>query len=201
MNLKLLLFALTTTIFLGSTAHAQVSIGDNPVGYYSFSKLKEKDFEAFKSRTTLFVVDQFELDEFESIVKDNWTITPYEIVSSMYFYANPKKYYDEKYNFWKLGGHVRTTKSGAAYLFVYIECFYPTKIKFKKKEVDCKKNEIAAIYFGGNSDAMWEMVGSLEFKNLEEDLYNYRLGYMKNYIQYINNMLVAGESSSMHDNE
>lgn len=79
--------------------------------------------------------------------------------------------------------------------------YYPGDIKQKKKKLDYDRNEIAAIYFGGNTESMWNIIRSGKFGTLTEDMYNYQIGYLKNYLQNINDHLANNESTWMYDTD
>ena len=203
MKKTLLMFGLIMATSFFTTLKAQISVGRDKVG--SLEKFKKGEYDIIKSKTSIFVNDDFTIDEMETILKQVWTINPYKVISREEFEKNASKYVTESNAIWKMNALLKTKTSQkgftSEYLYVYYEYFYPTDIKEKKKKLDYDTNEIAAIFMGGNTDAMWEMVRKVKFGDLQEDLYNYQLGYVKNYLQYVNDLLVNQGTSWAYDTD
>lgn len=199
-----LLFAAILCAVCTTLCSAQVSVSKTSRG--GLKELKQKDLDLVKSKKTLFVVDDFDLEDFREIAKEAWKVTPFELVSREEFQKDKEsKYINDTYAIFEMNGHVmsKTTKSGATvdYLYVYMLYYYPSDIKQKKKKLDYDRNEIAAIYFGGNTESMWNIIRSGKFGTLTEDMYNYQIGYLKNYLQNINDHLANNESTWMYDTD
>jgi len=202
MKVKFTLLALLAAAFFTS-ANAQVSIGRSKTG--SFKDFKKGEYDLIKKKTSIFVNDDFTIEEMETILKQVWTINPYKVISREEYNKNMSVYLTESNAIWQMDGFVRTStsKSGfvSEYLYVFYEYFYPTDIKEKKKKLVYDTNEIAAIFMGGNTEAMWTMIKKGTFGDLQEDLYNYQLGYVKNYLQYVNDNIKNEGYSFAYDSD
>jgi hypothetical protein len=202
MKIKFTLLTLFAAI-LFNFSYGQVSIGRSSIG--PFKDFKKGEYDLIKGKTTVFVVDEFDLKEFDAMLKPVWKVNKYVIVSREDFQKSSSKYITEEYAIWEMNGRVVTSTSSKGmtteYLYIYLEYYYPTDIKEKKKKTVFDRNQIAAVFFGGNTEAMWEMIRTEKFGDFQEDLYNYRLGYLKNYFQYVNDNLISEGFSFAYDTD
>ncbi|AUC76623.1 hypothetical protein [Olleya sp. Bg11-27] len=180
--------------------NAQVRIGDFQISKYAFSKVSKKQIDEFKKSKTFFVVDeklQITKAQFEEILGDVWTITPFEVIEE----KNLKENMKEENSFFRYNSFLVTTTGRnvtSTKAFIVFDLFMPKNIKFKKKNrFKWKPNRLAAIYFVPDIAARKEIV--LQNKKVYGDLLNYRIGYIKNYFEYINNKLLNYESFEFYD--
>lgn len=169
-----------------TTMQAQVTVGTsflNPGG-----NMNAKEFPKLKEKKTIFVADQFETEDIDEILKDVWKINSYEVVSREDYKKDKTKYIKEEYAIFELNGFVKTGRNGST-IFIYLQYFTPIHIKEKDDKLKYDKAEIANIFFGGKNEAMWKMINDKAFGDLQSDLYNYQLGYLKNYLQFINSRI------------
>ncbi|CAM3458798.1 DUF4835 domain-containing protein [Flavobacterium longum] len=181
------------TLFLAVTfgVYGQVSVGRSSIG--PFKDFRKGEYDLIKSKHTIFVVDDFSVADFDKIAKGVWTITPYTVVTRAIFENDREKYITESNAIMLVEGYVRTVTSSSGmtteYVYVNYGYFYPTDIKKNKKnELKYDRNEIASVFLSGDSATMWELIRTANFGDLNK-MYNYRLGYFKNYLQYINDLL------------
>lgn len=202
MKNKIALLALALFIAVNFCS-AQVSVGRSFIG--PFKDFRKGEYELIKSKTTVFVVAGFDIKEFEEVAKKVWTLNPYIVISEAEYAAHNSDYINEKYAIWQVQGFIRSVTSSKGftteYLYVYYRYFYPTDIKEKKGKLKYDENEIASVFLSGNTDAAWEMISSKNFGNLQQDLYNYQLGYVKNYLQCVNDLLADGGFSFVYDTD
>lgn len=182
MKRKHLLLALIAALGIG-TSTAQVTVGTsflNPGG-----NMNAKEFPTLKEKKTVFVADQFETEDIEDLLKEVWKVNSYEVISREDYNKDKNKFIKEEYAIFELNGFIKTGRNGST-IFIYLEYFTPIHIKQKSDKLKYDKAEIASIFFGGKNDAMWKMIQNKAFGDLQGDLYNYQLGYLKNYLQFIN---------------
>ncbi len=187
-KIKIIIFFL----FISLNALSQISVGRTHKG--PFKDLKKEDYKAAKERTTLFVLDDFEVKEFDNMLKSFWNISKYEIATREQFDFREKEFKSGNYTIFEFGGEVvtMTSQSGMVTEFLYLNhnLYYCTDVTVNKKgKLKYDYNELASIYFSGDANSMWEIIDSKTYGKLTEQLYNYQLGYMKNYLQFIHNCL------------
>lgn len=140
-------------IFLiSSISFSQISVSSTHVG--KAKKIKEEDFNRFKKSKTIFILSNvIDKSEYEKILKDSWTVTPYEIVNINDFsYSN---YLTNGYSFVNLNSinktisrtsSISTTTNGitpmmnASYLYLNLDLFMLKNEKILKK-LDKIKNK------------------------------------------------------------
>jgi hypothetical protein len=184
----LLLFL--STLFIHNT-FGQISVGRDK--YEVLREFRKGEYESIKNKTTVFVTDEFNIDIFESMVKQVWTFNTYIVIPREEFEKNKSKYIVENNAIWQMEADTgeRRSQTGRSItsLHVFYEYFYPTEIKQKREKLVWETNEIAAVYMNANLMAMARMLYTPKLYNIREDLFNYRLGYIKNYLQFVNTML------------
>lgn len=190
---------------------SQISVG--PTHYGKSKEFKDGELEKFKSTTTLFVLpNSIEKNKYEEILKDSWTITPYEIVDLDNFKI--ENYLTGEYSIAKLETILRLSRSGyfSFYNFIDFQIFDEKEIlesfnkysgkKWEKKKrsvINDNSSDIARFYIYPKDDLLEtiikddldEVPGSM-YNN--DNFFNYSLGYLKNYIQMVNNLLINGET-------
>lgn len=214
----ILLFA-----FVSFAGHSQISFGAKHRG--KPSDLKKETLERFKSTTTIFVLsDVLSTSEYEQLLKDTWTVTPYKLVSHKDF--GLLDMYQKNYSFAMLTGfkvvkkEMGMTKSASLHTYFDVAMYDGDEIaeklgklssdlkeKKKKKKVKAIFNEnkesILKFYLFPNSEFV---ATALTKKNEEimnsvytEDVFfNYSKGMLKNYLQKSNALLTEKETYWMY---
>tara|TARA_R100000935_G_scaffold8302_7_gene17553 strand:- start:190950 stop:191969 length:1020 start_codon:yes stop_codon:yes gene_type:complete len=216
MKLKILLLLLIT--FQG---YSQVSVGPRHIG-------KSKDFkggviEKFKKTETIFLLSNiYDKEEYEKILNDSWNVTSFKIVELEGF--NIENYLSNKYSIAQLGGfkRIKQMKSGTSTsLFTYIDFkvydsekifekldkLSPERRKKKRESIiNDNSSNIARFYIFPKDDfintslskKMSEIVNSLY---TDDVFFNYKLGFLKNYFQKINNLIKNEEIYWMYEDD
>lgn len=203
MNYK---FILPVALF-SIMSFAQISVSRSHI---KFDDLRKSDFEEIKKRTTVFVISAFDLKEFETMLGSFWDLNKYKVISYQQYEMTKQEYIDSNYSIFKFESYQVNTDSDPSmklhdyrsYVYCNFKYFYFDDIKTNrkgKKEGDL--NEVAVISFAGKSTDMWEIEVSGSYSKLNKQLYNYKLGFVKNYLQFINNKLKYNESSDKHKSE
>ena len=201
-TLLLLLLSLATSIF--NCSMAQISVGRSKTG--RLDEFKKGEIDIIKSKTSIFVNDGFTIDELESVLKQVWTASPYKVITNKEFKKNEKLYYTEgnaigkmaKITMMKPSSKGVGNTTGSSY--VYFDYYYPSDIREKKGVLNYDYNEVAAVYMSCSSQAMQKLEEGVKIDYIN-DLYNYKLGYFKNYLQYINGLLVNNGNSWAYDSD
>ena len=187
-------FISLSILLLSFFVTAQVSIGRSHRG--PFDDFKKGDYKLIRSKKTVFVIDDFKVPEFEKMISSFWDLNKYIVISRVEYEKTQEKYVTEEYAIFEFTGDVVTSSpapgtSGITneYLHLMYKYYYYSDIKVKKDKLKFDTNEVAAVFFGGNAEGMWGMINSKTFYDLDVNLYNYKLGFMKNYLQFINTTL------------
>lgn len=146
---KIILFFV---LLIGVTNYAQVSISPSYRG--ADEEFGKKDIENFKKTTTVFVLSNvYKKEEYEKILKEVWTVTPFIVVNSNDFKVY--EYADGNYSIASLYGDILVSDGGtkANYRQIYnyeagtkyIHANFILKTidaeKFKKDFVKLKKDD------------------------------------------------------------
>lgn len=213
MNKFLFLFLFSIFTF------AQVSVSSRHVG--GLKKIKTEEFSKIKNTKTIFVLsDVYTTNEYNQMLTDTWTFTPYEVVKIDDF--DLTKYDFDKTSFVLLGGHTIdvTLKSGSIVTkyFTYVDLFMFNKNKknkeiekYKAKSVKKQKKyflftenreEFARFYLLPNHELLLDLFkGNTSFPIFRiPGFFNYKLGFLKNYFQFINNKMINNESYWFYQN-
>nr|WP_322622876.1 hypothetical protein [uncultured Flavobacterium sp.] len=142
-------------------------------------------------RKSIFVVDYFDVEDVEDIMKEVWTFNPFVVISKEEYNENAKKYINDSTVLFMYKALARPTQAGTYHQQNYIGYSYVTNFKYNTdgtlKKYDTKP--IATINFGPNhSIETWEKILAKKIVPFES-LYNYKLGFLKNYLQYLNGFL------------
>lgn len=209
-------------LLVSSFVFSQISVSKRHAG--GLKKHSVEDFEKFKSATTVFVLpDCIETQDYIKILNDVWNINDFILMTTQEF--DESNFSDKNYLFFRLYGGTITTYgriSSGVYAFTYINLDFIDIDKYKKNILKVKKPEskkgkkkIKKIWKESISTvARVNLYSSREFVNIALDregakqslnecgfAYNYNLGFLKNYIQKINNLISNNESYWMYKND
>lgn len=197
---------LLLTLFIISSLNifSQVCVGDSSYFNESSKKNKQSDIDRIKNKKTIFVLpDFYSLSDYDKILSDTWKINSYEIITNEEYEKNRTKYnLTNNLIASYLGYSLVTERNSVAtteHIFFYIDFAIIDKINEKKKKITYDCTRIAAANF------------SLDYPQLRNDkigkygdakpkhLYNFKLGYLKNYLQKINNDLSRNANFNCYD--
>lgn len=126
MNKKLILAVL---LFIFSLSKAQVSIGASENG--KLEKFDKEVFQKFKNTTTIFILSNiYDKESYETLLKEVWTITPYQIVSPTDF--DYRNFLTDKFSFAHLRSYCEAPGT-SFYLKSLIDFYYLDLEKINKK--------------------------------------------------------------------
>lgn len=215
-NYLIVLFA-----FISFAGHSQVSFGSKH--FNKPADLEKGDLEKFKSTTTIFVLsDIISKEEYEKILKETWTVTPYKIMTRQEF--NLLDMYSKNYSFGEIITYKKSkqTKMGNSVSWIYtyldigmydVEEIDKKLPKVKAKKEKKRKSKIKDIFIE-NKDAIarFYFYPTGEFVDtalsgdedvIVEDMYtknvffNYTTGMLKNYFQKTNSLIANGNTYAM----
>lgn len=196
-------------ICISFTIHSQVCVGE--ADYFGektkFNNIKV--IEKLKKTKTLFVLsDQYSKEEYKKILDEVWKITDFEILTEKELFDNVDKYFTVTNSLFRFQNWVTTTtmsspgKAGVRnynHNFSAINFFLFSEVKRdKKNNLVTKHDKVASVNF------------SIDYKKMSEDnisdirylqpkhLYNYQLGYLKNYLKNINDNLMLNKSVNVY---
>jgi hypothetical protein len=200
MKLKCLLLF----VFFSFSSFSQISVGSSHIG--KSQDLKPKDYEQIKLRKTLFVIQGYTDREFHEMISDVWDLNSFEVITKEEYDSKADQYNWGNYAIFDVYGQVttRTTQNGGAvqYLYINYRYFYYDEIKKNKKgETVGKYNQLACIFLSGDAESMWKMVTEKNYGELKNGLFNYKLGYLKNYFQLINDKLKSQTANFAYTND
>jgi len=226
MKKLLLLLALAFAV----TSHAQLSFSNRHAG--PPGEFEKGAKERFKASTTVFVVPRpYTKEQFESILKDNWTASKYEVVAPADF--NLKNYLTEAYSFAWLRTDI-IMDNNIFYPKFYFDVFMLKNEKVSKKIdkaandtdkffdlIDDNKINFAQIPLQISNHDFLEVRSKLNptvrlvFSGVSEErkkdafnyifdnkaINNYELGYLKNDFQRLNKLINDGKVYWMYGND
>lgn len=190
-------------------SYSQVSVSSQ-----HFGKLRnfEKDvLEKFKNTETIFLLSNiYDISEYDKILKESWTVTPYRIVDPKNFEI--ENYISDKYSIVQLAGLKRvvqkktiTTTSiftyfdlkiyDSATIFEALNKLSPKKRAKKRNDIiNEHSSNIARFYIFPKDDfihtSLSEEIDTITNSLYNDDVFfNYKLGFIKNYFQKINSLL------------
>ncbi|WP_452224500.1 hypothetical protein [Lacinutrix chionoecetis] len=196
---KQLLFVVYLCFYIAVTA--QVRIGDFNVAQYSHSNVSKSLLEDFKNSKTYFVINDnlaLTTKDFEEILEEIWTVTPFEVVTSKetsrYLTEGNSLVYFDSFTITKEKDFVQVS----VHSFTVFDIFMPEKIKKKRNgEYKFKRKRLGALYFTLDVDGRKEVVA--QKKKITGDIFNYRTGYLKNAFQNINSKLINREAVDIYE--
>jgi len=202
MNNKLKTLIIFTLFFIQNVAFSQVRIGDFRYQMYKFDKLNNDKLSSFTdSKTTFILPNFFEKDDYRKILDEVWDITPYEIVFKDELSKSDTKI--SNFSSFKSLEIVKTKSSGLSGSYIYnILDFYAivNKSKSNKKKPKIRVERVATVYFTPDIEIKKQVLStSGDNREITGDLLNFRLGYLKNYLQLINNNLKNNSSIDIYD--
>ncbi|WP_298140694.1 hypothetical protein [Flavobacterium sp.] len=197
----LFLFIITTV-----NVFAQVGIGE--VNYFNESskKNKQKDIDRLKTKKTIFVLpDIYSIKEYDEILSGTWKINQYEVITTQEFYNNITKYkitsnaIAQFYGYSLITKHQDISRSDTEHIFFVLRLYLIDDINVKKKETVYEQTYLSTAFFTLDYPQLSKekIVKLLDAK--PKHLYNYKLGYLKNYFQKINNDLVNNSNFNCFD--
>lgn len=180
------LFTIVVALMIVFSSQGQVTVGTGIYG--KFQDFDKGEYDVIKSKTTVFVVDDLEVSEFEDMIKEVWTYNNYLVVDRENY--DEKKYKTEKYAPFIIEGMQRTFTSSSGmvseFVYIYYHYYYYT-FKKKRKKTKVEKRTISSVFFSGSPSTVLATLRSQTFGDLESGYTNYSLGHLKNYLQFINN--------------
>lgn len=216
---RILLFAM---LALSIQNFAQVAVTSSDRG--ANDEFKKGELEKFKSTTTVFILPVLNTkEEYEKILKDVWTVTPFKVVGYQDFKV--LDYADGKHSIANFIGDITTSSKGTVYIHTNLAVRILNKEKFDKglaklKTDDKKYNSKLIGLFEQNLSFIARaplsvnnkfLVDAMKAKSEEKrgDLYhrmyadesftNTNLGMLKNYFQLINQLISKGEHCGLYD--
>jgi len=209
--------------FVSFAGYSQISYGAKHRG--KPADIKKETLERFKSTTTIFVLsDVIEASEYEKLLKDTWTVTPYKLVSHDNFDLTDT--YQGNYSFATLSGfkvvkkEMGMTKSASLHTYFDVAMYDGEEIKTKLGKLssdlsDKKKRKKLKAIFNDNKESILkfylfpntEFVATALTKKDDEILksvytedvfFNYSKGMLKNYFQKSNELLTNEETYWMY---
>ncbi|QHI35039.1 hypothetical protein IMCC3317_03850 [Kordia antarctica] len=168
------------------------------------NKLNKKTLASFKNTKTYFIFIESEnagytKTDYENILNEVWNITPFQVITEDEFYEVA----EEKAAFaqFRAFSITRHGKYGSTVFSYHVLDFWLIdklkKLDTEKKKLKAKRKTVAAIYFTPDINSRQQIVSGK--KSISGDLMNYRLGYIKNYLQHINHGLKEKKSFNMFD--
>lgn len=211
MKLKLIIFL----VFFSIENYAQISVAPRHIG--PSGKFKKGVLKEFKNTETIFLLSNiFSREEYENILKDSWTVTPYKIVEP--HELNLEDFYSGKYSIAQMSGFKRIGKSTSLFVYVDLKTYDSeaitkklSKLSEKKREkkmqeiLDDNSNNIARFYLFPKDDfirTIYKPMNEIVISLFTEDVFfNYKPGFLKNYFQKMNNLLEDEEISWMYSKD
>ncbi len=210
-------------LFITIQSFAQISVGSKHIG--RSSNFKKGVLEKFKNTETIFLLSSiFNKQEYENILKDSWTVTPYKIVELENF--NITEYFGKDFNIAQLSGFKRTRDmqyggGQVVNLHAYIDIkLYDGKEILEKLEklkpeqhskkindiLEANSYDIARFYIFPKDDFIvtaldTNMNTTVNSLYTEDVFFNYKLGFLKNYFQKINNLIKDEEVYWLYEDD
>lgn len=202
-----LLLSLTSSLICFS----QISVSEN---HYKKTKTIDKETIAqFKKTVTLFVLpDIIAKETYDTILKQYWNITPYEIIDHKSFNFN--KYSEKKYSFVYLNTSIKTIDKSRAinvYIYANLDIFMlKNKLLENTSKKAFKKNKInlARVSLFPRNDALKKIANARKKERSLKELmysknvfYDYNAGFFQNYIQKINDHLKENKTYYLYGSD
>jgi hypothetical protein len=201
MNYKsgiLIILLLFLTPLLGLS---QVRVGDFSYSKNKLKKLNEKNLKRFTNTQTTFVFPNFfPKSSYENILGQVWDVTPYKVIYEDDFTGGDLKIDDALARFQSVEIE-ETTRLGMikTYSYTFLDFNVVDKVKKKKKENTWSVSRVGAIYFTEGIKMRKQIALPSFAEEVDMDLINFRLGYLKNYLQLINEKLKNKKSIDIYD--
>lgn len=219
--MKLIMFLLLFPCY----SYSQISVGPNPIGPPKI--FKKGELKTFKSTKTVFVLSNiYEKKVYEEILKAHWNVTPYILVDFKDFEI--ESYLSDEYSIAKIMVDRTSHSMGAANTgsrYIKLNMFidfriYDNKTIFKKLNKLSKRRRIklknyilednsthiARFLLSPKNEFLEDAINQdLETRTSvafsEDVFYNYNLGYLKNYLQIINDLIKEEKLHWLYGND
>lgn len=210
-------------LFISLNNYSQFAV--SPSGRGADEKFEDDRLEKFKKTTTIFVLsDQYSKEDYERILKEVWTVTPFKVINYKDFKV--LDIVNGNYSFVKMFGNISISEKGTTYvntsMTVKIMDVEKYKKSYKKLDPNSKKFvekedqifyenliDIARFPLSINNKFLSKiMKSSLSDENLakfynemytEKSFSNLNLGMLKNYFQQINKFIDKSEHCGLYD--
>ena len=206
---------LLVVLLLVTNVFSQVSVSSKHIG--GVKGFKKGFLEKFKKTETIFVLSTiYEIEEYQKILDEIWTVTPFRIIDAEEFEI--REFLGSKYSIAQMSGIRKEiqSESGRTYPVVYtyfdikvydkamiqkkLSKMSPKKRKEKRSEImEMYSSDIARFFLYPNDEFIEEVYkGTKQNDNIafivdaifhRDVFFNYKLGFLKNYLQKINNLL------------
>lgn len=195
------------------TAFSQVEVGAKRYG--KNEPIKAEVLEKFKNATTLFVLpDRIDLETYDRLLKEIWTVNPYKIVTIDDFEI--EEMYNENYAFFSIDYHKKNRKDKAGNSVTAFHSYFDLsiydgdeiatriakfddRVKAKKMPIILKGNRttLAKFYLYPEEEFIGTTLKAnrrsiIESLYASDVFYNFSEGLLKNYVQQVNNILLKG---------
>ncbi len=201
--MKKLFFFLLIGVNIG---FSQISVSENPLR--NSKKINQNTLERFKKTETIFVLpDAFHREIYQKILKEQWEITPFKLVSKKDF--SFKNYLNDKYSFFYLNTDVKALEKATdvnIFIFATLDLFMLKNEALKKalsksgkdgqKLIEKNKIQLARISLYPKNKFLKPIANARSNPKAVHDLvysknvfYDFNLGFLKNEIQKINHQL------------
>ncbi|MBS1636565.1 MAG: hypothetical protein JST26_11670 [Bacteroidetes bacterium] len=173
-----------------STVKAQISISPIELQKLSAGNFSQEDLDALKKTTTIFIYkDNDDVEKLNEIFTKYWKISKFKLIQIREY---DKDKFDNTYSFLNICSYVKENiKDNSRLCFVYLNLWMNDasgkKKSFARIEISASHNTIVGYS---------TMIRPLYLKQVE--VYNWGPGYIKNYIQIINDYLSKGETHSLY---
>lgn len=206
--MKLSIKLLLPLLLVSANFNAQISFGaTHETGAGKFGKGVIDDLK--KTETIFALSNAYDKATYEKILNDSWTVTPFKVVDIQDF--DMKDYIKGDYSFVQLNGVKRESDQGNS-VFIYVDiCMYDKEAVVKRmgktknfqKLLNSNKIEIARLFFAPTNEFVreaWDEEANKTFTKMytQNVFYNYAPGFLKNYFQKINNLIIEGKEYSAY---
>ncbi|WP_196889648.1 hypothetical protein [Aureivirga sp. CE67] len=216
------LITLLILLFFSFSTIAQVSVARNHLK--KPKKVKTKAFEKFKKSTTIFVLSNLHSkEEYEKILNEVWTVTPFKVVNEADY--NYKDYYFGDYSIFGLAtrSYRYRGKYGGLHVFnqSYLKLYVfntksslkeiandnKTEEEFLKNLKKVKTHEIGLILLNSAGEFKEQIYNGLTREDIRQIIFNdsfstnNTLGYFRNNLQKINTLLLEEQNHYLLDSD
>lgn len=190
-------YLLPILLLLFSKSIAQVSIGKGHT-YFGFKEFKKNECNLIKSKTTVFVFEDFNTTDINKILSEIWTLNNYIVIDAKDFNSREEEFRNDKYAIFKgifnkdtrFNTNSQSSTTGTApvstSVYVGLSYYYFTAKKSKGDKPEYLKEFVSKIYLSPSLEFGEQVRATNTYTDLKQGIYNYKLGYLKNYLQIIN---------------
>ncbi|UZO80350.1 hypothetical protein NBT05_15510 [Aquimarina sp. ERC-38] len=201
MNFRTSLFT-GILIILTTFSYSQARIGNFNLSAYKFNKLNKETIKKFTSKKTTFILpDLYSESEFNDIISEVWDVTPYQLVMQKDFNVSLINEEDGIGQFKNVGiSKVKSNGTIINYSFHILDFHVVNSFrkKVKKGKAAWSSSKIGTIYFTPDIE-LRKQAGAFS-KDIKGELINFKLGYLKNLLQFVNNSIKNEISTNLYDN-